>query len=99
MTRNREEVGRAAAVAILREIFDVLRESLIITGVSIDSPISRDPGRPNKAFEIRIKCDLDHNSRDRIKPILEKYQTTMKEEKGFAIISSFPRSWNVCEVK
>jgi len=99
ITRNRGEVGRAVAVAILREIFDVLRESVIITCVTIDSPISRDSGSPDKAFKIRIKCNLDNNSRDRIKPILEKYQTNMNEEKGFVIISSFPSSWNVCEVK
>ncbi len=83
-----EKLDRVEAVAILREILEVWGESVIMTCVSIDDPSSRISRNSNNGYEIRLRCSLDNDSRDCIKPILEKYKVGMKDEEGFVIIYS-----------
>ena len=55
--------------------------------VSLDSQETHAVEESN-SFKIRIKCNLDGQSRDYIKLILEKHQIDMIEEKEFVILYS-----------
>ncbi|HLN45606.1 MAG TPA: hypothetical protein VK209_07855 [Candidatus Sulfotelmatobacter sp.] len=78
---HHEKENRADAVAILQEILDVWRESVLVSSASIDTQL------PN-GFEIRMKCNLDDNSRNNIEAILEKHKLSLKEENGILILHS-----------
>ena len=80
-----DSVDRAQALAVLQELSDVWQEYVLITGVSL-LPVSR----PDD-WQIRMICGLDGISRDRIKPILEKYNLGLKEETGFVVLYSLPK--------
>jgi hypothetical protein len=76
------------ALAVMHEIRDVLKESVIISSVSLDMRSSR----VAKTFEgdgflIRMRCDLDKYSADCLKPILEKNMLALCEENGFVLIT------------
>ncbi len=79
-------MNKSEALTVLHEIYGVCRESLTISCVSLDSKSSQivPDGR---AFQIRLKCELDNQSRRCIKPILQKHRLAMKEEEGFVTIS------------
>ncbi len=76
-----EKGNRAKAIAVLQEILDVWRESVLINSASVDAQF------PN-GFEIRMKCNLDDNSRNNIGAILEKHKLCLKEKNGLLILSS-----------
>ncbi len=73
--------SRAEAIAVLQEIFDVWQESVLINSASIDT-------QPSNGYEIRMKCNLDNNSRNNIETILEKHKVGLKEENGILILYS-----------
>ena len=78
---------RTEALVVLHEILDVCKETIIMNCVSLDSqktPVVEECD----SFEIRIKCNLDCQSKDCIMPILEKHQLDLREEKEFAILYS-----------
>jgi hypothetical protein len=75
------------ALAVLHEVVDVLRDSVVIDCVSLDynsSQVSKDPD--NAGFLIRIKCDLDNYVKGVLTPILSKHNLALKEDKGFIVI-------------
>ncbi|MGA3290809.1 MAG: hypothetical protein ABSD42_11295 [Candidatus Bathyarchaeia archaeon] len=78
-------MNKSEALAVLHEIFETCNESLIINCVSLDPKpkVSKDP---DCAYLIRMKCDLDSNSRSYVQPILDKHKLAMKEENGHVII-------------
>jgi hypothetical protein len=64
-------VNKSEALAVMHEVLGVLRESVLISGVSLDfagSKISKSP----EDYLIKLKCDLDDSSRKLIEPILDK---------------------------
>jgi hypothetical protein len=77
-------MNKAEAIKVLFEIKDACKTHLI-TCISIDRPSTQIIETPN-GYQIRMKCELDSYSRKCIKPILDKYKLTMKEEKGFVIV-------------
>jgi hypothetical protein len=78
---------RTEALTVLHEIFDVCKESVIMNCVSLDSHVTHRV-EESGSFEIRIKCCLDRQSKDCIKPILERHQLDLREEKEFVILFS-----------
>ncbi len=76
-----ERENRAEAIAVLQEVLDVWRESVLINSASIDTQFS-------SGFEIKMKCNLDDNSRNNIRSILEKHKLSLKEENGFLVLFS-----------
>jgi hypothetical protein len=74
-------MNKSKALAVLHEIFDVCKESVIVNHVSIDLTFQGN-------YEIKMKCNLDQQSRQCIKPILEKYKLALKEKNGYTIIYS-----------
>jgi hypothetical protein len=76
------------ALGIMHEIQDVLKESVIISSVSLDLRSARAAKNPEGVgFLIRMKCDLDKYSADCLKPILDKHRLVLCEESGFVLIS------------
>lgn len=76
------------ALDVMHDVLGVLRESVLITGVSLDkrcSSVSKD--RDNGGFIIRMRCNLDVFSINCLKPTLEKHGLVLCEENGFVIIS------------
>jgi hypothetical protein len=73
-----EHLNRTTALALMHEIYDTCKESIIINYVSFD--------KKKTHFQINIKCDLDNSTRQHLKTIVEKYQLAMKEEKGYVQI-------------
>jgi hypothetical protein len=81
-------LNKSEALAVLHEIVDTLGESVIISCVSLDSNVSQVSKDAVKVgYLIRIKCDLDNYTRNCLNPLLEKHGLTLKEEKGYIIIS------------
>jgi hypothetical protein len=79
-------LNKAEALVVLHEIFDACHESVIISSVSLDpeTQIARDG---NGRYVIRMKCDLDSQSKDCLKPLLEKHKACLKENNGYIVIS------------
>jgi hypothetical protein len=76
------------ALGIMHEIRDVLKESVIISSVSLDLRSSRVAKNPEGVgFLIRMRCDLDKYSADCLKPIMDKHSLVLCEENGFVLIT------------
>jgi hypothetical protein len=52
-------MDRAEALAVLHEILEAFKESVIMNAVSLDNPAT---STSSKEFEIKINCSLDSNS-------------------------------------
>lgn len=79
-------MDKPEALAVLHEVLETCRESIVATCVSLDSPYSH-VIPDGKGYRIRMKCDLDAYGRNCIKPVLDKHKLTLKEEGGFVILS------------
>jgi hypothetical protein len=79
-------VNRTEALEVLHEIFGACHESVTFSSVSLDleTQIAR---AGNGHYVIRMKCDLDRQSKDFLKPLLEKHKLCLKENNGYTIIS------------
>jgi hypothetical protein len=76
-------MDRAEALAVLHEILEMCRESVLMSSVSLDTPpISSS----SKGYAIKINCVLDSALRRSITPILKKHKLFLKESVGFVII-------------
>jgi hypothetical protein len=76
-------MDRAEALAVLHEILDVCKDSIIMSSVSLDNPpISS----TSKSYQIKINCALDSTSKQCIAPILKKHKLFLKESEGFVVI-------------
>jgi hypothetical protein len=75
---------REEAIKVLYAIHDVCQQ-FFMSCVSLDRPSSQITEAPD-GYEIRMKCDVDSNSRKCIKPILDKYNLLLREENGFVIL-------------
>jgi len=79
-------MNKPEALAVLHEVLEACRESIVATCVSLDSPYSH-VIPDGKGYRIRMKCDLNSYGRNCLKPVLEKHKLTLKEEDGFVILS------------
>jgi hypothetical protein len=80
-------VNKSEALAVMHEVLDALRESVLIAGVSLDYSNSK-TSKPPEDVLIRIKCDLDDLSRKRIEPILDKHNLKLEVTKDTVLIYS-----------
>ena len=78
-------MDRAEALAVLHEILEAFKESVIMNGVSLDNP---ETSSLSKEFEIKINCSLDSTSKQSITPILKEHNLFLRETEGFVIIQS-----------
>ena len=76
-------MDRAEALAVLHEIQEAFKESVIMNAVSLDNP---ETSTSSKEFEIKINCSLDSTSKQSIASILKKHNLFLKESEGFVII-------------
>ena len=79
-------MNKTEALAVLSEIRDALKESMIVSCVSLDG--SQVYHILTGGYEIKIKYKLDSTSRDIIYSILKKYELYMQEQKGYVILRS-----------
>jgi hypothetical protein len=75
---------REEALAVLHEIYYVCKDSVSLTCVSLDA---EQVEHTKVGYQIRMKCELDSISRQRIETIMRKHKLTQKEEKGYMVIS------------
>jgi hypothetical protein len=80
-------VKRPEAVEVLRDIFAAIGESLVMNSVSLDSNDSA-LLKGSDRYEIKIRCNLDNESKNSIRGVLEKHQLEMTEEPGVVILQS-----------
>ena len=81
-------MDKQEALAVMHEILDVLKESVLITRVSLDgrrSHVFKDD--ENGDYSIRIRCDFEAGCWNGVKPILERHGLSMKVADGFVVIS------------
>jgi len=69
----------------MHEILEALNELVVISGVSLDPSFTKVSKVP-EGFKIKVMCDLDVNSRDSLKPVLEKYKLDLEESNGYIAI-------------
>ena len=80
-------MNKSEALDVLHEIKEALGESGSVTCVSLDG--SQVSHIFTGGYGIRMKCELDSNSREIVKGIVKKNNLTMKEENGYVILHSF----------
>jgi hypothetical protein len=79
-------MNKTEALAVLSEIRDALKESLVVSCVSLDG--SQVSHILTGGYEIKMKCELDNVSRNIINNILKKYELYLKEQDGYVILRS-----------
>jgi hypothetical protein len=75
---------RDEALAVLHEIYHVCKDSVSLTCVSLDA---KQVEHTKVGYQIRMKCELDNVSRQRIEIIMRKHNLVQREEKGCTVIS------------
>jgi hypothetical protein len=75
-------MDRGEALAVLHEILDASKESIMMNSVSLENP----PVSPSRGHQIKINCTLDSTSKQCIEPILKKHKLSLKESEGFVVI-------------
>ncbi len=80
-------MNKSQALAVMHEILAALDESVKIGGVSLDPSFTNVSKVPD-GFLIKMLCNLDRNSRDSLKPVLQKHKLGMEESKGYVVISA-----------
>jgi hypothetical protein len=79
-------LNKTEALAVLSEIRDALKESTVVSCVSLDG--SQVSHISTGGYEIKMKCELNRVSRDIINRILKKYELYLKEQGGYVILRS-----------
>jgi hypothetical protein len=74
------------ALAVLREIYDVLRETVTMNQVSLNDKTQLVEN--SHGYEIKMQCQFDSDCWDGVKPLLKKHSLGMKVADGFVIIYS-----------
>ena len=80
-------MNKKEALIVLHEVLAVLKDSVLISSVSLDSygpQMNKDSN--DVGYIIRIKCDLDNYSQLCLNPILEKHNLALKADKGYVTI-------------
>jgi hypothetical protein len=78
-------MNKSEAFSVLHEIQNHLGESILKEDVRLDcTPMMQHES--DGAYEIRVKCQLNTQSRQILQSISEKHRLLMKEEKGIAVI-------------
>jgi hypothetical protein len=77
-------MNRQEALAVLHEINNECKETILATCVSLEASSSLT--KDGKGYQIRMKCDLDDYSLKSLKPILQRNSLVLEENNGFAII-------------
>ena len=70
------------AMTVLNEIYRACPEFRNSNVERLDPDLAKIRVLPNGFFELRVKCELNDESRKAIKPILETYKLVMTETKG-----------------
>ena len=79
-------MNKTEALAVLGEIRDALKESVVRNCFSLDG--SQVSHILTGGYEIKMKCELDGVSRDILNGILKKYGLYMKEQNSYLILRS-----------
>jgi hypothetical protein len=79
-------LNKSEALALLHEVNEALKNSAVVNCISLDG--SQVSHVFTGGYQIRMKCELDSDSRDIIKVIVKRNNLAMKEENGFVILNS-----------
>ena len=79
-------MNKTEALAVLSEIREALKESMVVSCVSLDG--SQIFHILSGGYEIKMKCELDSVSRDKINGVLKRNELHMKEQNGYVILRS-----------
>jgi hypothetical protein len=79
-------MNKTEALAVLNEVRDALKESTVVSCVSLDG--SQVFHILSGGYEIKMKCELDNVSRGIIDSILRKHELYLKEQNGYVILRS-----------
>ena len=78
------KLNKAEALNVLHEILDVLKESVLISCVSLDYSGSKN----SENFTIKMECNLDDYSRKQIESILDKHNLKIEAKENTVLIYS-----------
>ena len=79
-----KKIDKVEAIKVLSEINRMCKSYLLMC-INIDQPSSQIVAAPT-GYQIKMNCDLDKYSRKCISPIIDKYDLSLKKEKGFFIL-------------
>jgi hypothetical protein len=82
-------MNKSEALVVLHEICDSLKESVIMDSVSLDD-LAKESFANSGSCEIKMRCELDDCSKNKLKPILDGHDLAIKQEDGFVTIYSNP---------
>jgi len=78
-------LNRPEALAVLHEVMSACGELLLSSSCVNLAPNSQVVRQP-VGYEIRLKCELDSQSRQCLMPLLVAHGLSAQEEKGYVII-------------
>jgi hypothetical protein len=79
-------MNKTEALAVLSEIREALKESVVVSCISFDG--SQVSHISTGGYEIKMKYELDSVSRGIINSISKKYELYLKEQNGYVILRS-----------
>ena len=79
-------MNKSEALAVLGEIRDALKNSEVLSCVSLDG--SQVSHVSTGGYEIKMKCEFDSVSKDAINGVLKRNELYMKEQNGYVIFRS-----------
>jgi len=79
-------MNRSEAIAVLHEIYDLLKESVTVNHVSLDDKSQL--VKNGNGYEIKMQCAFDKDCWDGVEQILERHGLGMRLVDDFVIIYS-----------
>jgi hypothetical protein len=79
------KVDKSEALAVLHEILNECKETIVMTCVSLDSPHSHIISGAG-GYKIKMKCELDSYTRKCLNPILQRHGLALEEKGEYATI-------------
>jgi len=83
-------MNRSEAIAVLREIYDLLKESVTVNQVSLDDKSQL--VKNGNGYEIKMQCAFDKDCWDGVEQILERHGLGMRVADDLVIIYSLSLS-------
>ncbi len=77
-------INRTKAIEVIHEIYEVLKETVSMSQVSLES--KSQIVENSDGFEIKMRCAFENDSWECIKPILQNHGLRMKIEDGAVIV-------------
>ncbi len=82
-------MNKSEALKVMHEVLDVFKESILLNHVSLDHT-SKMAHQSESYYVVKMKCELDIQSRESLQSILDKHRLLIREEQDVVTIYGHP---------